>query len=109
MVRPKAKHRELSVAAGRGDTSSHRKAMSFLRTKAVIPSKLSGASRAEPNEELTAVVKVSEDGYVPQGVTCRARIGERIFTATLLASELQRLEGDPLVVSVESSRRLRSL
>jgi hypothetical protein len=80
----------------------------FLRSRSVVPSKLAGAFRRAPTEELTAIVKVSEDGYVPHGVTLRTRIADRIFTATLTGSQLQRLEDDPRVLSIESSRRLRT-
>ena len=82
--------------------------LNFSRVKAAIPSKLSGVFRSAPSEELTAIIKVAEDGYVPEGVTSRARMGERIFTATLSPRDLDRLEKDPRVVSVEPSRRLRS-
>jgi hypothetical protein len=82
--------------------------LSFSRVKAAIPSKLSGAFRSAPDDELTAIIKVAEDGYVPEGVTSRARMGERIFTATLSARDVDRLQKDPRVVSVEPSRRLRS-
>jgi hypothetical protein len=80
----------------------------FSRVKAAIPDKLSGAFRPAPGDELNAIIKVAEDGYVPEGVTSRARMGARIFTATLSPPDLERLEKDPRVVSIEPSRRLRT-
>lgn len=59
-----------------------------------------------PEGDLTAIVKVSEDGYVPEGVTRRAQIADRIFTADLSSDQLQQLDDDPRVVSVEPSKRL---
>jgi hypothetical protein len=59
-----------------------------------------------PEGNLTAIVKVAEDGYVPEGVTRRAQIADRIFTAELSSDQLQQLDDDPRVVSVEPSERL---
>lgn len=85
------------------------KSFRFLRTKA-FPSKLSRPpEETEPDSRVAAIIKVSEDGYVPDGVDVRARIGERIFTASLSPSQLKRLDGDRRVVSVEPSHRLRTI
>jgi hypothetical protein len=59
-----------------------------------------------PEGDMTAIVKVSEDGYVPEGVRCRAQIADRIFTADLSPEQLRQLDDDPRVVSVEASERL---
>jgi hypothetical protein len=59
------------------------------------------------DERLTAIVKVAEPGYVPQGVRQRAAIGPTIFTAILTRRELAALDRDPQVVSIELSTRLR--
>jgi hypothetical protein len=80
----------------------------FSRDRTNTPDKLSGAFLPAPDEEFSAIIKVAEDGYVPEGVTSRARMGERIFTATLSAPDVERLQNDPRVVSIEPSRRLRS-
>jgi hypothetical protein len=58
------------------------------------------------DQEVAAIVKVAEPGYVPEGVTPRATISEAIFTADLTGSQLAALERDPRVVSVELSKRL---
>jgi hypothetical protein len=55
---------------------------------------------------MTAIVKVSEDGYVPAGVARRAQIADRIFTAELSSEQLRQLDDDPKVESVEPSERL---
>jgi hypothetical protein len=74
--------------------------------KNLAPRKLAGARSEMPDGDLTAIVKVSEDGYVPEGVTRRAQIADRIFTAELSSDQLQQLDDDPRVVSVEPSKRL---
>jgi hypothetical protein len=58
------------------------------------------------DEALTGVVKVTEPGYVPEGVARRATISPTLFTADLSRRRLEELEHDPRVVSVELSRRL---
>jgi hypothetical protein len=82
------------------------KALRLLRMKNLAPRKLAGARSEMPEGDLTAIVKVSEDGYVPEGVTRRAQIANRIFTAELSSDQLQQLDDDPRVVSVEPSERL---
>jgi hypothetical protein len=78
----------------------------LLRMKILAPRKLAGARSDMPEGELTAIVKVSEDGYVPEGITRRAQIADRIFTAELSSEQLRQLDDDPRVVSVEPSERL---
>jgi hypothetical protein len=68
--------------------------------------KLGGARSEWPEGDMTAIVKVSEDGYVPEGITRRAQIADRIFTAELSSEQLRQLDDDPRVVSVEPSERL---
>jgi hypothetical protein len=58
------------------------------------------------NETLSAIVKVSEAGYVPEAADQRARISDTLFTANFRRDLLDALEDDPLVVSVELSERL---
>lgn len=73
--------------------------------------KIGGSPAADPTEtdddqEVAAIVKVAEPGYVPEGVTRRAAISETIFTADLSQRQLAGLERDPRVISVELSKRL---
>ena len=63
---------------------------------------------ADSGGVVEAIVRVNEDDYVPGCVTLRARIGARIFTATVDEQGLDALERDERVVSVEASRPLRS-
>ena len=79
-----------------------------LRLKSLAPSKLAGAQPADPEGTTTAIVKVSEDGYVPEGVTRRAQIADRIFTAELSSEQLKQLDEDPRVESIEPSKRLET-
>ena len=58
-------------------------------------------------EEVEAIIKVGADSYVPPDVDLRARIDERMFTATCTFATIARLEDDPDIVSVAVSRPLR--
>src|SRR4051812_18621518 len=50
--------------------------------------------------QLACIVRVSEDGYVPEGTTVRAQMGPHIFTADIVKESLQSVLDDPLVVQV---------
>jgi hypothetical protein len=52
-------------------------------------------------------MRVSEEDYVPSAVTVRARISPTIFTAELTREEIDRLQGDPKVVSVGTAKDIR--
>jgi hypothetical protein len=58
---------------------------------------------------LPATVKVSQADYVPSAIHVRARISPNLFTADIPVDAIERLEADPLVISVGIARRLRSL
>lgn len=60
----------------------------------------------DPDELLSAIVKVNEAGYVPEAADERARVSETLFTANVRRAALDKLEDDPRVVSVELSKRL---
>jgi hypothetical protein len=78
-----------------------------LRLRGLSSTKLAGAPQPEETDgPTTAIVKVSEDGYVPDGVTRRAQIADRIFTAELSSEQLRQLDDDPKVESVERSEPL---
>ncbi|HBY58492.1 MAG TPA: hypothetical protein DEH78_01635 [Solibacterales bacterium] len=70
----------------------------------------------DPDEErggaqgtITAIVKVKKAGYVPNGVTVRARIDDEMFTASLPASLVAQVRADPLVASLDESERLERI
>jgi len=67
------------------------------------------SQQSAESEPIEAIIKVSEENYLPAGIKVRARISSYLFTAELLASDLERLEKDPCVVSISVSRGLRSL
>ena len=58
------------------------------------------------DDTLAAIVKVREPGYVPSAAHRRTAISDTLFTADVRRGRLSELEHDPLVVSVELSRRL---
>lgn len=60
----------------------------------------------ESARRLTAVLKVSEDGYVPDNVDVRARIDGTMFTAEFPADVLKRLEADKRVISVSIAEKM---
>ena len=70
--------------------------------------KLSGEFLRELNQEafLVATVKVANEGYVPSGIEVRTWISPLIFTANIPREILDRLEGDPAVVSIETAYKL---
>lgn len=72
--------------------------------------KLSGEALRELNQEsfLVATVKVAKEGYIPSGIEIRTWISPSIFTANIPHEMLDRLEGDPAVVSIEPVYKLRS-
>jgi hypothetical protein len=54
-----------------------------------------------------AIIKVNEDGYVPEGVTVRSQIDRTMFTAEFSTQLLNKLDRDSNVRSVAVSRNLR--
>lgn len=55
---------------------------------------------------VSAILKVTRAGYVPDAVTLRERIDETMFTADVPPETLPRLEEDEEVASVAISRPL---
>lgn len=53
-----------------------------------------------------AIIKVSEDGYIPDSVDVRAQISPRIFTADI--KDAQALQEDPKVVFVSAPKKLHA-
>ncbi|MDX2150107.1 MAG: hypothetical protein SFV54_05195 [Bryobacteraceae bacterium] len=66
-------------------------------------------NREPAQGRVTAIVKVTRAGYVPEGVTVRARIDEEMFTASLPARLLAQVRSDPLVASIEESEPLQRI
>ena len=56
---------------------------------------------------VTAILKVKQPDYVPQGVQVRARADAMVFTAAFRTELLAQLETDPAVVSISLPKRLR--
>ena len=67
---------------------------------------LEGVAAGERGAPRSAIVKVREPGYVPPGVTPRARLSPLLFTATLSAETLAQLERDPRVESIAPAEPL---
>lgn len=65
------------------------------------------AASLPDDEQVSAIVKVRQPHYVPEGVTVRSRIDETMFTGSFRADRLGQLEQDPDVESVALSKRLR--
>lgn len=87
---------------------------SKYRVEYVLPErsklKLNGEALRESSQEtfLIATVKVAKEGYIPSGIEVRTWISPSIFTANIPREILDRLEGDPTVVSIEPVYKLRS-
>ncbi|MDJ0947855.1 MAG: hypothetical protein QNJ94_02950 [Alphaproteobacteria bacterium] len=96
----------------RDDDIARRKKLGRLVEEPQRLSKLRGASAGafdtpSGDQTCTAIVKVGQDDYVPAGITPVSRISPTIFTARLRAADIERLDSDPLVASVELSRRVQ--
>ena len=60
----------------------------------------------EEGRRYAVAIKVARPGYVPAGITVRAKAGESVLTAEVSGARLRELAEDPLVVSVSVSRPL---
>jgi len=63
----------------------------------------------DPDDSLTAIIKVSEPHYVPEEVDVRSRIDPTLITASFKGKSLKNLQSDPKVESVSLSRKLQSI
>ena len=66
----------------------------------------SALASADDGESMLVIVKVAQDGYLPENVDLRVRVGPKIFTARVTQSVLHQLENDSVVRSVSVSRRM---
>lgn len=62
------------------------------------------AKEATEGEELAAIVRVREPGYVPENVTVRARMDDTMFTASIPRDALSTVAKDSKVQSVSLAR-----
>ena len=86
--------------------------MKFIAAQRHTPDKvqlntLSVVDNNDCRTEITAIVKVAEAGYVPSGIDVRAQIAPNLFTAKMHKADLDRLDQDPRVVSIDTGRRLQ--
>lgn len=62
----------------------------------------------ESSDVIGVIVRVDTKDYVPDGIKPTVQINPYLFTARLQPGELQRLEKDKLVKSIEVSQNLQS-
>ncbi len=74
------------------------------RARVVVPAGVEARLRADDMVDLTVEVRTA--GYVPSGMVVRGRIVDTILTGAVRASDLDRLDADPEVVSAVVSRRV---
>ena len=74
------------------------------RVRVVVPAGVEARLRADDLVDLTVEVRTA--GYVPTVMAVRGRIVDTIFTGSVRAGDLDRLEADPEVVSAVVSRRV---
>jgi hypothetical protein len=65
------------------------------------------ARSADETDRVAVTFKVSEEGYVPSGVTVRAQISRTIFTAQVTREDIDRLQQDPKVISIGTAKEIR--
>ena len=63
----------------------------------------------EHPEDIVAVIEVAKEDYIPKGVALRQSISPLMFTATIVASELEAVLADEDVVLVQPSAKLGTL
>lgn len=63
----------------------------------------------DPDESLTAIIKVNEADYVPKDVQVRARIDSNMITGSFPAKSLKKLQSDPKVESLSLPERLQMI
>ncbi len=61
------------------------------------------------NKAIAAIIKVSKEGYLPPGITPSVQISPYLFTTRLRPTDIQQLESDPVVTSIEITQKLQSL
>ena len=59
------------------------------------------------SDTVEAIFKVRQPNYIPEGVQLRARIDATMFTGTVQSCEVNRVQSDQYVESVEVSSRLQ--
>lgn len=60
------------------------------------------------DERFAAFIEVAEPGYIPATAELRAAVSPRLFTADVRKGDLERLQRDPRVRSIEPTERLGS-
>ena len=77
--------------------------MDFSKIQKGKPGKL---KPLDPEAITEAIVKVNVSDYVPKNVTVRARIDQFMFTAEMATKEIENLQKDGKIVSVEASKKI---
>lgn len=66
-----------------------------------------GTPALDPEREISAIFKVRQRGYVPDGVKVRSRIDEEMFTGSLRVKHLKSLAKDEKVASIAPAEPLQ--
>lgn len=69
------------------------------RSRVQVP--VAREAEMSPFDNVEIAVNVTAPRYVPKGVTLRSRVDDKLFTAITKAHNLDRLEHDPRVSSVQ--------
>jgi hypothetical protein len=77
---------------------------SLKKLETVSPA--TAAAAPKDGGRLVVLVKLRDGAAEPSYLSPRARMGERMFSAEIAASDLARMESDPSIESVAVSRRL---
>jgi hypothetical protein len=79
------------------------------RLAAALPAKVTGTARDWAGQgRVVAILKVSEDGHVPDGVQVRSRIDAGLFTGEFDAPLLHAIAADPRVLALSPQSRVQA-
>lgn len=67
---------------------------------------IDGVTLTDEDDYVAAILKVSKEGYVPEGVNLRKQIDDTLFTADVNLQTLKSLEDDSNVSSVAIAKDL---
>lgn len=78
-------------------------------TRSVVHMSAAREADIKPSDDIEIAVNVKIAQYVPKGVTLRARLDDHMFTAVTSVSNLDNLEQDPCIASVQVGQKVHGI